>query len=416
MFKKRKAEISRRKAEIRRMLEKGTDDTGAAIDIDALSAEIRSLNDELAELERREAAIDSIGGTADGEGDNDGEAPEAAPAPENPISAGGTDPAPAPEGRAILSSKEYRRAFAKTMLRQRLTTAEQRALDTALTTTATTYTAPTANADGVNNGGLFIPTDINLALMERIGLVSPIFNDIRKTSVPGLVTFPYKVSGGTAKNVTEGQKSPELSEEFANLSLALSEIAATIAVSWRLRAMAVEEFFNWLLDELSEQVEDKSITEVIYGVGAGSNQMKGITTDAVAATPYTGTALDAIGAALGSFTNPRHKVGAKIYVSPSIIEEIAFTKDKNGNYIHNPINGVGVNSIASYKVESDPYLNDGDFIIGNIGRYYRMNESEALSIAIDRSGKNRRDDYTAWGLWAGALQPGTVIYGTKDTN
>lgn len=408
MFEKRKSEISRRRAEIRRMLENGKDDAGNAIDLDALTSEIETLNAELAELERRENAIKGLGGAAD------------APSPAgitNPIADPGSaePPEPAPEGRAILGTKEYRSAFAKTFLRRSLTAAEQRALDTALTTTATTYVAPTAQVNGVNNGGLFIPTDINLALMERIGLVSPIFRDIHKTSVPGLMTYPYRKSISGAKNVTETGASPEMSIEWANLSLALSEIAATIAVSWRLKAMAVEEFFGYLLDELSEQVEEKGITEVIYGVGAGSNQMKGIAADAVS-YEYEGTALDGIGVALSKFADKRHKVGAKIYVSPSIMEEIAFSKNTIGDYIHDPINGIGVSSIAGYKVEADPYLNDGDFVIGNLGRYYRMNEHEALSLAIDTSGKNRRDDYTAWGIWSGALQPGTVVYGAKDTD
>jgi HK97 family phage major capsid protein len=402
MFKKRKAEISRRKQEIRRMLESGKDDAGNAIDIDALTAEVRALNDELAELERRESALGEIG---------DEPAPGAI---DNPINDDNEQPEPAPEGRAVLATREYRSAFAKTFLRRALTPAEKRALDTALTTTATVYSAPTQNADGVNNGGLFIPTDINLALMQRIGLISPIFRDIAKTSVPGLLKFPYRKSISPAKNVTETGKSPELSIEWGELSLALSEVAATIAVSWRLKAMAVEEFFNFLLDELSEQIEDKGITEVIYGNGATGNQMKGITTDAIG-YEYEGTALDGIGAGLAEFTDKRHKVGAKIYVAPNIIEEIAFTKNEIGDYIHDPINGIGINSVAGYKVEADPYLADGDFIIGNVGRYYRMNEIEALSLAIDTSGKNRRDDYTAWGLWGGALQPNTVVYGSKKT-
>ena len=407
MFKKRKGEISRRKAEIRRMLESGKDENGNAIDLDALTTEIDTLNAELAELERREAAIKGMGDVS----------AASSTRITNPITDDGSEPEPVPvsEGRGILGTPEYRSAFAKTFLRRPLSPAEQRALDTAVTTTATTYVAPTANVDGVNNGGLFIPTDINLSLMQRIGLVSPIFKDIHKTSVPGLMTFPYRKSISAAKNVTETGKSPEMSIEWANLTLALSEIAATIAVSWRLKAMAIDEFFGYLLDELSEQVEEKGITEVIYGAGAGSNQMKGITADAVS-YEYEGTALDGIGVALSRFTNKRHKVGAKIYVSPSIMEEIAFSKNTIGDYIHDPINGVGVSSVAGYKVEADPYLNDGDFIIGNISRYYRMNEHEPLSLAIDTSGKNRRDDYTAWGIWSGALQPNTVVYGSKDTD
>lgn len=403
MFERRKAEISRRKGEIKRMLEAGKTDSGEALDIDALTAEVRALNDELADLERREAAINGIGGE---------EEPAPAPVP-NPLTDEGGEEEPVPEARGILATKEYRSAFAKTILGRRLTTAEQRALDTALTTTATAYVAPTASVDGVNNGGLFIPSDIGLDLMAKIALDSPIFRDIRKTSIPGLRSFPYLETISPAKNVKEKDKSPELSAKWVNLNLALSEIAATIAVSWRLKSMAIDQFFTFLVDELADQVKDKGIIEVIYGNGATGDQLKGITADAVSYT-YSGTALDGIGVALGKFTNKRHKVGAKIYVAPDIIEQIAFTKETTGGYVHDPVNGVGVNTIAGYAVEKDPYLNDGEFIIGNLGRYYRFNEHEALSIAVDTSGRNRRDDYTAWGIWAGALQPGTVVYGSKS--
>lgn len=382
------------------MLVSGKDEKGNPLDVDAITAELRSLNDELADIERREQVLGEMGGGTPSEINN-------------PIN-GDNDTEPT-QVRSILASPEYRNAFGKSLLGRTLSDKEHRALDTALTTTATTYTAPSPTVDGVNNGGLFIPTDINLALLERIGLVSPIFRDINKTTIPGLTKFPYRKTVSTAKNVKETDKSPDLSIEWAELSLALSEIAATIPVSWRLEAMAVEEFLSYLTDELIEQVEDKGITESIYGTGATGNQMSGIAASAVK-YQYTGTALDAIGVALGKFTSKKHKVGAKIYVSQSIIEEISFTKDTNGNYIYTPINGAGIKSLATYQVEADPYLNDGDFIIGNLHRYYRMNEHEPLSITRDVSGKNRRNDYTAWGIWSGALQPDTVVYGSKKAN
>lgn len=400
MFEKRKSEINRRKAEIRELLEKGVDADGNAINIDNITEELRQLNAELSDLDRRAAAL--------------GEASETSSSIPNPFAEQRNEghETESSEPRAVLATPEYKSAFAKTLLNRSLTEKESRALDTALTTTATTFVAPSGSVDGVNNGGLFIPTDMNLSLLEHIGLVSPIFRDVSKTAVPGLTKFPYRSTITKPKNVKENAKTPETSIEWKDLTLSISEIAATIPVSWRLEAMAVKEFISYLMGELTEQMEDKSVTETIYGTGSTDDQLSGISKDAVK-YEYEGTALDAIGVALGKFKSKKHLVGAKIYVSNTIINDISFTKDANGNYIYTPINGAGIKSIATYPVEADPYLNDGDFIIGNLSRYYKMNEHEHISITRDVSGAKRRNDYTVYGIWSGALQPETVVYGVK---
>lgn len=392
MLNKRKAEINKRRAEIRTALE-----TDPNVDVDALDTELSSLNDELTRIERRQSIANGINaGSIDG----------------NSIS----NPLHDPQERSfdretVLSTKEYRSAWAKTLMGRKLNTLEQRALDTALTTTATAFAAATEDADGVNNGGLFIPTDINTALLEAISLVSPIFRDVNKTAIPGFVKFPYKKTSTGAKNRKETEVSPDASIEWAELTLGTSEISVTIPVSWRLEAMAIDEFVGYIQSELLEQVQDQIVTAVIYGTG--TNEIEGATVKATIHT-YTDKVLDAIGAALGKLS-AKLKIGAKIYVSQAIVEEISFTKDTTGNYVYTPINSAGVSSIATYKVEVDPYLNAGDFLIGNIHRYYRLNTNEKMTLTKDSSGKKRRNEYTAFTIMSGAAQPGALIYGKKSS-
>lgn len=82
----------------------------------------------------------------------------------------------------VLKSEEYRNAWAKTLMcRNDLTEDEKRALDVALTTTATTYVAPSSGADGVNNGGLFIPETVSMEILKEIELESPFLRDIAKS-------------------------------------------------------------------------------------------------------------------------------------------------------------------------------------------------------------------------------------------
>ena len=392
---KRMNEIKARKAEIRTQLEQRS----AEVDLDALTKEVSNLDSEYNALEQRKKLIEGIG---------DGTVPtNNVP---NPLATEGRSVnEPTFTAENVLATPEYRTAWAKKLMRRSLTTIEQRALDTALTTTATEFTAPSADADGVNNGGLFIPTSVNLALMEAIALVSPLFKDANRTAVPGLIKFPYKKSASGAKTKKETEQNEDASYEWAELVLGTSEVSETIRVSWKLEAMAVEEFINYIQSELIDQVQDKAVQDFIYG--DGEDHMKGLTVDAIKHT-YNGTALDAIGAALGKL-GKKQKVGAKIYVAQSIVEEISFSKDNNGNYIFTPINGVGVNSVATYKVEVEPYLNDGEFVIGNVHRYARLNVVEDVSITRDVSGRKRANDYTAYAIFGGAAQPNTLVHGKK---
>lgn len=385
-------EIRARKAEIRGQLEQRSAD----VDLGALETELTALNTEYETLEQRKRLLEGIAG---------GTVP--AGTVENPHARGAEEPVFTRD--TVLGTPEYRSAWAKTLMRRALTPTEQRALDVALTTTATEYTEPSAGADGVNNGGLFIPTSINLALMKEISLVSPLFRDAARTAIPGLLKFPYKKSASGAKSKKETEANGDGSVEWVDLVLGTSEISETIRVSWRLEAMAVDSFIDYIQNELVEAVRDMAVQEFIYG--DGSEKMKGVTLGAISHT-YEGTALEAIGAALGKL-GKKQKVGAKIYVSTSIVEEISFSKDDQGAYIFTPINSAGVNSIATYKVEVDPYLNDGDFVIGNVHKYARMNVVENVSLTRDVSGKKRANDYTAYGIFGAATQPNTLVYGKK---
>lgn len=313
----------------------------------------------------------------------------------------------------ILASKEYRSAWAKTLLRRKLNEAERRALDTVVTTTATEFVEASESADGVNNGGYFIPTELNLALMQELSLVSPIFRDINKTSFQGVLKFPYKKSKNKAERKgankeTEANKDGAI--EWAMLELKAAEITVTIPVTWKLEAMAVDQFMSFFLTELKLQISEAKIEGAIYGTG--EDDMEGITVNAITKT-YSGTVLDALKAHLSAL-DAKKKIGAKLYISTTAAEELQFAQDSNKAYIF-PIAAGLPKTLAGYTLEVEPYLHDGDIVLGNLQRYARMNTVEAMSVTKDVSGKKRRNDYTAYELCASAAQPDTILYLKKGT-
>lgn len=317
----------------------------------------------------------------------------------------------------VLGTKEYRSAWAKTLMCQPLNEVEKRALGTALTTTATTYVAASESVDGVNNGGLFIPDEVNLELMNELALASPFFADIPKTAIRGKIKFPYRKSGSGANGQIEGTANSDGQIEWADLTLTDLEVSETIRVSWKLEAMTVDGFIDYIIKELSDQINEKIPASCFYG--DGSDDLTGATVGAINGEYTIGSAegnvIDILGAIEAGIKllPKRKKIGAKIYVAQDIIESVSFMRDSNDNFVYNPINGGGISSIATYQVAVDPFLNEGDFLIGN-PKYYRFNTNEDFSITKDISGKNRINDYTAYALVSGAPQPSSFVYGKKS--
>ena len=315
----------------------------------------------------------------------------------------------------VLKSEEYRSAWAKRLMckdESEFTEDEKRALGVALTTTATTYTAPSAGADGVNNGGLFIPETVSMEILKDVELESPFLRDIAKTYVRGLITFPYKKQGSGAEWVAEGTDNNLESDEWATLTFTQMELSKTIRITWKLEAMAVEDFINYIVEEVAREMRESLAAKPFYG--NGTNEIAGITltgNNIDAEYESTVNPLDAIKAAIEKLPI-RRKARAKIYLSESMATEIAFMKDTNGTYLNNPVNGVALNSIARYPVEVDPYLKDGDFIIGN-ARWYKMNFNENLSVSKDVIGRSRVNDYTGYCVVGGAPVPNSFVYGHK---
>lgn len=313
-----------------------------------------------------------------------------------------------------LASKEYRSYWAKTLMcRNDFTEAEKRAAGVALTTTSTTFVEASESVDGVNNGGLFIPTEVNMALMTALSEVSPIFRDMGKTDIPGFVKFPYKVDASEAEIQTEGVPNNDGQIEWAELELTVHEVSETIRITWKLEKMAIDSFISYITTELVEQCRLAMVEHSIYGTG--SKDVAGVVVGAVETTYTAGEELDGISALIKALPR-KHRIGAKLYISESVSLAIAFAKDKNGSYIHNPINGTSINSIVKYPVEVDPHLKDGDILFGNLARNYRFNTNEPVSITKDVSGKKRINDYTAYTIISGAPVPGRIAYATASTS
>lgn len=309
------------------------------------------------------------------------------------------------ERKFTIADKEYRSAWAKKLMglsEDKFTEDEKRALGDAVTTTDTTFVAATEGAQGINNGGLFIPTSVRNELMEIIEKQSPIFRDIRKLQVAGNIDLPYLFEADDAEWYTEITETKNEGAEYRNLQLTGWELAKDVVITWKLEEMAVESFITFILEELANKMGRALVNAIIYGDGV--NKPTGITNGL---TPIkTGeTPIDNIIDTYKSLAEEQ-RVGAKAYISSGVNISIVGYKDKNGNYPF--LQGMATNSLVS--IEQDPYLKANDVIVGN-PRYYILNEVTPVRVEKERHVKGRKTTYGGYAIYDGKAKPNAFAYG-----
>lgn len=303
------------------------------------------------------------------------------------------------ERKFTIADKEYRSAWAKKLMglsEDKFTEDEKRALGDAVTTTATTFVASAADTQGINNGGLFIPTDVRMELMKIIEKQSPIFRDVRKLQVAGNIDLPYLYDADDAEWYVELTDTKNEGQEYRQLQLTGWELAKDIVITWKLEEMAVESFIAFILEELSNKMGKALINAVIYG--DGNSKPTGILNGLVAVTEGD-TPIDTVIATYNTLSDDA-RIGAKAYVSTSVKVAMIGYKDENGNYPFLQ----GINGTDLFSIETDPYLRNNDILVGNC-RNYILNEVTAMRVDKEKTVKGRKTTYGGYGIYDGKPRP-----------
>lgn len=318
---------------------------------------------------------------------------------------------------------DIRTAFAKYVLFEStngqrkdaaLTDAEYRALGVATTTTSETFTAPSAGADGINNGGLFIPQSVMLDILREETVDSPIYNDVVTTAIKGKVKFPYMISKSGAKVKAELSDTENESVQWDILNGATGNYTDSIVITFEEEAMAIEEFTDYLIELIGQSMRELLISDYIYGSGTGDH-VKGITSGAIDGSYANGSTdyLAALEAAI-KLLPVKKRAGAKIYLASNIFDAITFTKDKNGNYILPVLNGGGFSRLSAFPVAMDVNLKAGEFVIGNVSKWYKANVNKPMELGVDVSNQKRIKTYTTHMMVTAVPVPNSFVYG-KET-
>ncbi|MFA5433664.1 MAG: hypothetical protein WC319_12445, partial [Candidatus Paceibacterota bacterium] len=107
--------------------------------------------------------------------------------------------------------------------------------------------------------------------------------------------------------------------------------------------------------------------------------------------------------------------GAKVYVAQDVYDEIFFAVDDNGNFRYPVLNNAqGISSIGPIRVELDENLKAGQFLIGNVNKYFKANTLINLRLETNRIARRGVTEWIASEFCATAPFVGAFILGTKE--
>lgn len=260
---------------------------------------------------------------------------------------------------------------------------------------------------------VLIPEKIVEGIWKEIGELHPILGDIAATRVKGELTFILEDTKGTdAEWVDENTESTDSDVKFGTLTLTGCELVKSIRVSWKMKKMSMDSFMQYIITHLAEKMAGTLAYGVVRGKGKPGDgddwkaQPRGIITalEAESSTPQ-------IISATGSFTYQNltklmssiksgYSTGAVIYANNDTIwNELANITDANGRplFVLDVTSG-GVGRILGKVVKEEDAMKNGEILLSNVARGYKMNINENITLYQDDHVKARATDYMSYAI------------------
>nr|DAT48187.1 MAG TPA: major capsid protein [Caudoviricetes sp.] len=364
---KRMAEIRSRKAELRQTLENDT-----TANLDEITEELRNLDTEYADLEKRQETINgiNIGVISTNE-------------IENPLTTDNRSE------NASAEDKEYRSAWLKNIRRLELNEAEQRAITTASGSAASV-----------------IPTSTRNKIVEKVSQFCPILDKIDLLRVPGGVTIPAEGTTNDAKIHAEGATITSDDDTLADVVLSAYEITKLVTISKSVEKMSIDAFEAWLVKKIARKIADK-INALIFN-GTGKNEAEGVNaitwnnTNSVTVTK-AGSLTAANVQALVALLNGGYDDGAEWYMSKT-----TFYNDFHP-LMNNAKDNIVTESNGKYRVMGYPVCLDDritlhEAILGNFERGYAGNMPEDITVTSQFVTRENAYDFLGCAMFDGKVQ------------
>lgn len=321
---------------------------------------------------------------------------------------------------------EYRDAWAAKMLGMQLSAAQRRTFDT-VNAEYRAYSHTTENT------AVLIPETVVAGIWKRAEESYPLWADVRKFAVNGTLTMKRfdGIRAGDAAWYEEDEAVVDEENAFSEINLTGCELAKSVNVSWKLRAMAISEFIPFIEREIGERIGVALGHAVWKGKGKpGSGQTfkpepRGIKTyleaedDTPQVVTYTkGGLTDTILRTAVAKLHSSHISDAAIYVNNNTAWTVlAEIKDANKRPIF--LNDVSIQGavarVLGMPVKIDASFGDGEILIGDAKRGYWANVNRAMTMHTEEHVKARNTDYMGYAIVDGDVYDSKAFAFIKPT-
>ena len=184
------------------------------------------------------------------------------------------------EAETVLDTEEYRSAFYKTLLNQRLTDAESRAFDTARVQLEKRADAFNASTDP--GTAAVLPTTTLNEIIKKARTIGGLLGECRAFNMPTKISIPVGTPSSKAAWHTEGKAVTSEKVTTAAVTFDGFEIMKVFSLSVKTKTMSVAAFESYLVEELTACVMECIADSLINGTGSeqGTGLDKGVTWNA----------------------------------------------------------------------------------------------------------------------------------------
>ena len=299
----------------------------------------------------------------------------------------------------ILGSKEYRSAFYKSLLGQKLTDFEKKVFNEGLA-----VAEKRANAfDTMTSAASVLPTQTLNEIVKKARTEGGLISVCRAFNIPSKVSVPVGTPSDNANWHTEGQQVDSDKTGITNVSFNGYEILKVMSLSVSAKKMSIEAFEAYIIEELKGCVMGTIENALVNGTGVdqGTGILNGITwvdnTNAFTYGKTTGMTFKDVVKAPGALKRGYAKGAVWAMNTATLYNQFYGMVDTNGNpiFLQDPkVDGVG--KVLGFPVVVDDNLPTDTILFGNFNYMgYNLPEGVLIESSSQSSFRSALIDYRA---------------------
>ena len=299
----------------------------------------------------------------------------------------------------IFESKEYRSAFYKTMLGQKLDDVETRTFNKAMEQQEAEHRADSFNT--TTNSAALLPTATLNEVIKKARTMGGLIAHVRNFNIPTNISVPIVTPHSRAQWHTEGATVESESVQTAAVNFSGYEIIKVFSISAAAKKMTVQAFESYMIEELTNCVMEAIAEALVNGTGEGQGTglETGVTWDGSNSLDLTGEYTD-FTKALATLKRG-YAANAKFAMNNATLYNKVYSLVDNNNrpiFIADPKNE-SIGRILGKEVVIDDNIADDTIILGNFN-YMGYNMPQGLMVEVSResSFKSGLVDYRAMAI------------------